>query len=118
MSSFDDLAGLGGSLCLDLANPVDWRFSGRAIDRLKGYNDLLHWAAAMRSLSSGAFEALSAQAQRKPQAAHAVLVRTKKLRETSTRSAPRSRGANRIGWRIWLASAMSSRRFWARHAYS
>ena len=82
MSSFDDLAGLAGSVCLDLANTVDWRSTEHANDRLQDYADLLRWATATKALPADALEALSAQAQRRPRAATATLARAKALRES------------------------------------
>jgi predicted RNA-binding Zn ribbon-like protein len=82
MSSFGDLAGLAGSLCLDLANTVDWRSTERETDRLQNYADLLRWAAATKALPLDTVETLLNHAQRKPRAAAAAFAHAKALRES------------------------------------
>jgi len=43
IKTFQDLRGIGGALCLDLSNTVDWRGSAAEIDRLASYADFLAW---------------------------------------------------------------------------
>jgi predicted RNA-binding Zn ribbon-like protein len=78
---FADLVDLGGALCLDLANTVEWRFSERARDRLDAYEDLVTWAQALEVVPRRVIAGLRAQAQRDPTRAARLLHRAKLLRE-------------------------------------
>jgi predicted RNA-binding Zn ribbon-like protein len=72
----------GGRLCLDFANTVSWRASGRPIDRLAGYGDLIAWGRQTRLLSAGDAARLAREAARRPAAVGRVLAEARALRET------------------------------------
>ena len=72
---------LGGALCLDLANTVDYRFSERQYDFLTSYTVLVQWSDHAGILGEGAARELSAAAGRHPEAAAVVLARAHDLRE-------------------------------------
>ncbi|MFI4987690.1 MAG: CGNR zinc finger domain-containing protein [Alphaproteobacteria bacterium] len=58
---------LGGWLCLDFANTVDWRLDARRRhDVLTGYDALLAWSEARHSLPPGAAKRLATLAKRRP----------------------------------------------------
>jgi predicted RNA-binding Zn ribbon-like protein len=78
---FADHVHLGGALCLDLANTVDWRSTERARDWLEAYDDLLAWAEALAIMPRHVIAGLRAQAQRDPAGAARLLHRAKLLRE-------------------------------------
>ncbi len=72
---------LGGALCLDLANTVDYRFSERQYDFLTSYTVLVQWSDHAGILEGGVARELSGAARRHPEAAAAVLARALNLRE-------------------------------------
>jgi predicted RNA-binding Zn ribbon-like protein len=57
---------LSGFLCLDLANTVSWRGSGRPIERLARYEDLLAWGRQTKVLTEREVRRLAAEAKRRP----------------------------------------------------
>lgn len=71
----------GGALCLDLANTVDERASGRPVELLERYQDLVDWAAQAGVSNRSEAAALSSEASRRPAAAAAALRRARRLRE-------------------------------------
>lgn len=71
----------GGRLCLDLANTVSWRGSGRPIERLPTYGELVEWARQSGVVTAPAARTLERQADRRPAAAARVLARARALRE-------------------------------------
>lgn len=71
----------GGALCLDLANTVDERASGRPIELLERYQDLVDWGAQAGALTRSEAAALSSDASRRPAAAAAALRRARRIRE-------------------------------------
>ncbi len=72
---------LGGALCLDLANTVDYRSTERQYDWLSSYTALVQWGNHAGILGEGTARELSAAAGRHPEAAAAVLTRALDLRE-------------------------------------
>lgn len=71
----------GGRLCLDLANTVSWRASGRPVERLKSAEDLIRWAQQSRVITNREARQLAHQVSRKPARAAAVVARVRVLRE-------------------------------------
>jgi predicted RNA-binding Zn ribbon-like protein len=71
---------IGGSLCLDLANTVDRRGSGRARDRLRDYDDLIVWTVRAGALEGEVADRVRARAAAEPEAAAATLARARWLR--------------------------------------
>lgn len=72
---------LGGRLCLDLANTVDWRTSDRPEERLASYQDLVAWSRQAGILGDDEVQLLLAAAQERPVEARAALQRAIALRE-------------------------------------
>jgi predicted RNA-binding Zn ribbon-like protein len=81
VSEAEDLPLVGGALCLDLANTVEWRGTERAQDWLATYEDLVWWGAHVGVLDSTAADRLLARATTEPAAARAILERALVLRE-------------------------------------
>ena len=79
--SIDDLSLLGGALCLDLANTVDWRASGEPKDMLVDYEALVAWGRRLGLLGERETAALSERAQLEPRRAASALRRAGELRE-------------------------------------
>jgi predicted RNA-binding Zn ribbon-like protein len=71
----------GGKLCLDFANTVENRPTGRARDLLETYEDLAAWSRQAGILSSGEERALLNLSRRSPDEASRVLERARSLRE-------------------------------------
>ena len=76
----------GGQLCLDFANTISWRFSGRATDRLPDYGELLSWTRQARVLPREECRRLAVLASQRPHDAATVLERARDLREALYRS--------------------------------
>jgi predicted RNA-binding Zn ribbon-like protein len=73
---------LGGSLCLDFANTVDWRLSESPVELLNSYRDLVDWTAQAGILTGEQARLLEAESGRDSLAASAVLDRAVAVRET------------------------------------
>jgi predicted RNA-binding Zn ribbon-like protein len=71
----------GGRLCLDFANTLDHRPTGRPKERLETYADLAAWSRESGILSAREERALLARAQGAPGKALKVLDRARSMRE-------------------------------------
>ena len=80
-----DVALLGGALCLDFANTVDYRGTDLARELLESYADLVLWSQHVELLADGQAESLLNRAQHSPLEAEGVLERALALRETICR---------------------------------
>jgi predicted RNA-binding Zn ribbon-like protein len=77
---------LGGALCLDFVNTVNWRGRPTAPeDRLTGYDELVFWAWRAGALGRREREALLREGRRRPEAAGRALARAVELREAGAR---------------------------------
>jgi predicted RNA-binding Zn ribbon-like protein len=77
---------VGGLLCLDFINTVTWRGDPAAGgERLRDYDELVHWAVHAESLGRSQAKRLLREAERRPEAARAVLARAVELREAVAR---------------------------------
>src|SRR5262245_49804766 len=103
---------LGGALCLDFVNTVEWRGTPERADRLAGYGELLIWAEAAETIGRKERARLEALAQRRPEAAAAALAEALALRETLAGlfGAGESRAAHIERLNAWLARAPERRR--------
>ncbi len=72
---------VGGELCLDFANTVDWHASGKPGEGLVGCEDLVDWSRQAGILSAGGAGRLLRLASRRPQLAEAAVRRAIALRE-------------------------------------
>jgi predicted RNA-binding Zn ribbon-like protein len=72
---------LGGQLCLDFANTVDWRLSQRPGDLLSSYADLVAWGRHAGILSGAQARILLKEARTSPAIAAAVFKQAIALRE-------------------------------------
>jgi predicted RNA-binding Zn ribbon-like protein len=72
---------VGGYLCLDFANTVDWRLSDHAGEFLSTYADLVAWSRHAGILSEARARRLLKASRQSPPAADAVLRRAIALRE-------------------------------------
>ena len=77
-----DLDLLGGELCLDFANTVEYRLSDHTHEFLNSYRDLVLWSQHAGVLADGQAERLLQEARGRPEEADAVLERAIGLRET------------------------------------
>lgn len=75
------LPSLGGHLCLDFANTVDWRLSDSAGDNLSSYADLVQWSRHAGILSEAQSRRLLKQSRKSPATAAAVFRQGIALRE-------------------------------------
>jgi predicted RNA-binding Zn ribbon-like protein len=80
-----EVALLGGELCLDFANTIDYRGTDLARELLVSYSDLVLWSQHVELLNEGQVESLLAQAQQRPLQAKEVMQRAIALRETICR---------------------------------
>jgi len=71
----------GGALCLDLANTVDNRPTGRRRDYLATYDDLVSWGMQAGALTRDEAAGLRTRARRDPAQARRALAGTLKARE-------------------------------------
>jgi len=71
----------GGRLCVDLANTVSWRGSGRGIERLSECGDLVEWARQAGVLTAAEARRAEREARSRPAAAARMLTRTRAFRE-------------------------------------
>jgi len=98
---------LGGALCLDLVNTVEWRGAPQPSERLTDYGELLIWAEAAETIGRKERLRLEAMAERHPDAAAAALAEAIALRETLaalfTAASPRPALVERLN--AWLARA-------------
>lgn len=103
---------LGGVLCLDFVNTVEWRGAAQPSERLTDYDELLIWAEAAETIGRKARHRLAAAAKRRPDAATAALGEAIALRETLAEllapDAPRPGPVERLN--VWLARAPERRR--------
>jgi predicted RNA-binding Zn ribbon-like protein len=72
---------VGGRLCLDFANTVDWRTGPNRQEWLNGYADLVAWGRHAGALTGAEADGMLAEARRHPAAAAAALARAIALRE-------------------------------------
>lgn len=73
---------LGGRLCLDLANTVDWHGSDEPVEFLTSYSELVAWSRHVGVLTEPLAQLLLKEAAGRPLDAVAVLKRAIALRET------------------------------------
>jgi len=73
---------IGGVLCLDFVNTVDWRLREDAADWLLSYADLLAWAEGAGALEPARAGRLARLAAADPAGAERVLQAALRLRET------------------------------------
>ena len=73
---------LGGALCLDFVNTVDWRLSPQPTEWLTDYGVLVRWAVHAGGLDLETGDRLITGAERDPKAASRVLGRAIAIRET------------------------------------
>jgi predicted RNA-binding Zn ribbon-like protein len=78
---------IGGRLCLDFANTVDWRRRSEPEELLHDYAGLLDWSVRAGALSTREGRRLSAAAEADPRAAAAAFAAGLGLREAFYRSA-------------------------------
>jgi predicted RNA-binding Zn ribbon-like protein len=73
---------VGGLLCLDFVNTVSWRGDPEDRgERLTSYTELLHWASHAGILASALSQRLAREAERRPEAARAVVAGAIEFRE-------------------------------------
>lgn len=103
---------LGGALCLDFVNTVEWRGMPEPAERLTDYSELLIWAETAETIGRKARLRLESAAGRRPDAAAAALAEAIALRETLaelfTADAPRPALVERLN--TWLVRAPERRR--------
>ena len=75
----------GGHMCLDLANTVDMRLSGRPIDKLKGYEELIAFGQQAGVFSFSDAQKLQRQGRKDRSQASRLFQRVVALRETTFR---------------------------------
>ena len=73
---------VGGRLCLDFANTVSQKLSGKSVDDLKSYSDFVTWAVKREILSDQEGEKFYQEALQRPSEASAALNAAKALRTT------------------------------------
>ena len=84
---------IGGALCLDFVNTLQWRGNRSAPgERLVRYEELLHWAAHAGALGTREGRRLLTEARRRPKEALAVLDSAIALREGLARLIAGRRG--------------------------
>src|SRR6266542_5440438 len=71
----------GGRLCLDLANTVSWRASGRPIERLERAEDLVRWGQQARVITRGEAGRLAAAVRHRPVRGATALAQARLVRE-------------------------------------
>ena len=103
---------LGGALCLDFVNTVEWRGAPEPSERLTDYGELLIWAEAAETIDRKARLRLETAAKRDLDAATGALAEAIALRETLANlfkaDAPRPALVERLN--AWLARAPERRR--------
>lgn len=93
--SVTELSLVGGRLCLDFVNSLDWRASDHSLDYLTSYSALVAWEEHAGVLAGAAAERLRAAAAQRPEEAAITLREALRLRETI--------------WRIFMAIAHGER---------
>ena len=73
---------IGGRLCLDLANTVDWHASERPGENLNTFDDLLWWSQHVGLMTKSDAQTLGHMAANSPSKAEMVLKQAVDLRET------------------------------------
>lgn len=73
---------IGGFLCLDFVNTVDWRTSDHPHEFLTKYSDLVSWSQHAEILTSNEARDLNRKAELRPTYAKKVLERATTIRET------------------------------------
>ena len=81
LTTVEDIAFVGGDLCLDFVNTTGDRASGQPRERLLGYVDLLTWSQRAGILDSKVAARLQRAESRRPVDAADALRRARKLRE-------------------------------------
>lgn len=76
---------LGGRLCLDFTNTVDWHASEHPVEFLTSYAALVAWSWHAGVLSNREAQTLLEEAEHRPTEANAVLERATTLREAMYR---------------------------------
>jgi predicted RNA-binding Zn ribbon-like protein len=77
-----DFQPVGGSLCLDFTNTVDWRGRDTPEELLNSYEELLNWAKYVKVLHEREYEALIHAAGQFPVQAESIYNRAIALRES------------------------------------
>lgn len=72
---------LGGRLCLDFANTVDWHASDRPEELLTSYGEFIAWSQRAGILTEEQVQSLLQQAAERPDEAEAALTQAIALRE-------------------------------------
>jgi predicted RNA-binding Zn ribbon-like protein len=80
--NIEDLELLGGRLCLDFVNTLDWRGRESPQEFLYTYNDLMTWSRHVGLIKDREAQVLRQQADKSPSEAKRVLSRAVELRET------------------------------------
>jgi hypothetical protein len=91
-----------GHLALDFANTMDWHASDHPEELLNSYTDLVNWASDFSLLTPEEARSLSAEAERRPEAAAKTLKAAIALRESLYRIFSSMRGSR--GSRTWRSS--------------
>ncbi len=73
---------IGGSLCLDFANTVDWHASERSVENLNTFDDLLWWSRNAGIITKREAVGLGYMAANSPSEAERALKKAVDLRET------------------------------------
>jgi predicted RNA-binding Zn ribbon-like protein len=71
-----------GNLALDFANTMDWHASDHPEELLNSYSDLVHWASDYSLLTPEEVRILTAEADRRPEAAKEALEAAIAVRES------------------------------------
>jgi predicted RNA-binding Zn ribbon-like protein len=79
--SAGDLKQIGGELCLDFANTVDWHASDAPVERLVDYDSLVSWSRATGILDEAGARRLRRQSVANPAAARKALKRAIAVRQ-------------------------------------
>lgn len=118
----DSFKYVGGELCLDFVNTVDWTETGTEEERLQGFTDLVRWGRGAGLLTPGEARRAAELATRDPEAAdrayRAALELRLVLKRTFTGLATRQRAAEaRLGeFNGWLQDAVQGARIVAHGA--
>src|SRR5438045_3349411 len=87
---------LGGSICLDFANTVDWRTSAAPQELMPDYATLLAWSKVRGTLPAGAVARLRAHGARRVAATASVMRDAHALRTEIWRAATALGGGARV----------------------
>jgi predicted RNA-binding Zn ribbon-like protein len=80
-TSVDKLKLIGGRLCLDFTNTVNWRGTNHSQDSLNSYFELISWSRHAGILRDDEAQELLQSASARPEEATAILKRATALRE-------------------------------------